>query len=271
MKPILKWAGGKQQLLPEIRKRIPKQFNTYFEPFLGGGAVLLDLQPERFVISDINSELINLYKVIESDLQALISELRHHKEKHCEEYYYSVRVLDRGLGYERLSSVERAARTLYLNKTCFNGLYRVNKKGQFNTPFGKYKNPNIVNKEGLQAVSDFLNNSDGLICSDEYKRVLRIATEGDFVYLDPPYDVVKNTSFTGYTKGGFGKQEHLEVKKTCDTLNAKGVKFLLSNSATLFILDLYKDYQLDTIQSRRSINSNGNGRGKVSEVLIKNY
>lgn len=271
--PVLKWVGGKRQLLEEIFRYIPERFTTYYEPFVGGGAVFFHLQPRKAIINDVNFELMNIYQVIKEDVAGLIEELKKHQENNEEQYFYQIREQDRDKeGYSKLTPVERAARILYLNKTCYNGLFRVNKAGEFNTPFGNYRNPNIVNEITLQAVSKYLNKAKiTLLCTD-FAEVLQGARKGAFVYLDPPYDPVSDTaSFTGYDKGGFGRDEQVRLKETCDKLHKKGVKFLLSNSATDFIKDLYKDYQIEVIQAKRAINSKPDKRGEVDEVLVRNY
>lgn len=269
--PIVKWAGGKRQLLPEIRKYIPEKIGIYYEPFVGGGAVLFDLQPERAIVNDINSELINLYQVVKDDVQGLIEDLSKHKNE--ADYYYNIRALDRDEeAFKMLSDIERASRIHFLNKTCFNGLFRVNLAGQFNTPFGKYKNPNIVNSENLKAVSEYFNVAEVEFRCTDFENALNGIKEGDFVYFDPPYDPIsESSSFTGYVAGGFDREEQKRLKELCDKLNSNGVKFLLSNSSTKFILDLYKDYNVEIIQARRLVNSDVNGRGEVDEVLVRNY
>lgn len=270
LKPFVKWAGGKRQLLPEIKKYIPQQFDTYYEPFVGGGAVLFDLQPAKFVINDINSEIVNVYKTIKSDAEKLIKKLKTYKNE--SEFYYELRSLDRSEGFEKMSNVERAARIIYLNKTCFNGLFRVNRKGQFNVPFGKYKNPNIVNEETLRAVFQYFNEADGQILNTDFESALKDANADSFVYIDPPYDPLSySSSFTGYSLNGFGRNEQERLKEVCDDLNAKNCKFLLSNSATDFIKDIYKDYTIEIVKAGRNINSVGSKRGKIDEVLIRNY
>ena len=269
--PVVKWVGGKRQLLPEIRECIPKTISTYYEPFVGGGAVLFDIQPKRAVINDVNSELINLYEVIRDDVDLLIEDLKKHKND--EEYYYKIRGVDRDTKkYSSMTKIEKASRMHYLNKTCYNGLFRVNRAGQFNSPFGNYKNPNIVNEVVLRAVSDYFNNADIEFKCGDFEKGIKGIRRGAFVYFDPPYDPVSDSAnFTGYSKGGFDRNEQMRLKILCDELNRRGVRFLLSNSATEFILDLYKDYEIKIIKARRSINSNGNKRGEVDEVLVRNY
>jgi len=269
--PVVKWAGGKRQILDEITKYIPDEFSTYYEPFLGGGAVLFELQPEKAVVNDINQELMNIYQVIKENVDELIEDLKKHKNER--EYFYKIRELDRDKErYSRLSRVERASRFIYLNKTCYNGLFRVNKSGEFNAPFGNYKNPNIVNENTLRAVSEYFNRANIIFTCQDFEAALQSAEKGDFVYLDPPYDPVSETaSFTEYDKGGFDRGEQIRLKKVCDKLNEKGIKFLLSNSATDFIMDLYKDYKIKIIKAKRAINSKPDRRGDVDEVLVMNY
>jgi DNA adenine methylase len=268
--PVVKWVGGKRQLIQWIKSRVPPH-TTYYEPFVGGGAVLFALQPEKAVVNDVNEELMNLYQVIKENVDDLILDLKTHKND--KRYFYSIRALDRDKEkYEALSRVQKASRMIYLNKTCYNGLFRVNRQGEFNSPFGRYKNPNILNEDTLKAVSDYFNKIKiSLLCGD-YERALKQARKGDFVYIDPPYDPISITSsFTGYDKGGFDKTEQVRLKNMCDKLDKRGVRFLLSNSATDFIKELYKGYFIDVISARRSINSDPTKRFAVEEVLVRNY
>lgn len=272
VKPILKWVGGKRQLLPEIEKYIPKGYSTYYEPFLGGAAVLLNEQPRKAVVNDYNEELINTYKVVRDNVNELIEELKVHDEKNSKEYFYEIREWDRLPGYEERSDVEIAGRFLFLNKTCFNGLYRVNSAGEFNTPYGRYKNPNIINEIGLRALHNYFNEADITFKTGDFEDAVKYIRKGSFVYADPPYQPISTTSnYTGYTSGGFGEDDQVRLKKMCDGLDKRGVKFLLSNSNVPFITDLYKDYKIEIVGANRAINSNGKKRGKVEEVLIRNY
>ncbi|KLU63088.1 modification methylase DpnIIA [Peptococcaceae bacterium CEB3] len=270
LQPFVKWAGGKRQLLPEITKRIPKHFGTYHEPFVGGGAILFALQPERAVINDVNSELMNCYRVIRDSPDELIAYLsRHENEK---EYYYRMRDIDLAPDYAGLSPVERAARIIYLNHTCFNGLFRVNSHGHFNVPFGRYANPQIVNEPVLRAVHEYLARNKVEIRNTDFADTLLDAGPGDFVYLDPPYDPISDSaSFTAYNSGGFSREEQVRLKKFFDALTAKGCCVLLSNSATPFVVDLYAEYEPDVVEANRAINSNATRRGKVPEILVSNY
>ena len=212
--PVVKWVGGKRQILDDIKKYIPRNISTYYEPFVGGGAVLFYLQPDNALINDINPELMNLYRVIKDNIDDLIKDLKKHKNEVG--YYYEIRELDRNAEiYNRLTPVEKASRIIYLNKTCYNGLFRVNRAGEFNTPFGHYKNPNIVNETVLKAVNNYFNKANILFYCTDFEEVLYKVKKGDFVYLDPPYDPVSNTaSFTGYDKGGFDRNEQIRLKKT---------------------------------------------------------
>lgn len=269
--PIVKWVGGKRQLLQDILKHIPDKYSTYYEPFVGGGAVLFHLQPGKIVINDINEELMNVYNVICNNVEELIVELRKHKNE--SDYFYKIRELDRDRdNYAQLNNIEKASRIIYLNKTCYNGLFRVNQQGEFNAPFGRYKNPNIVNEATLRAVNNYFNKAKITFKCGDFEEAVKGIRKGGFVYFDPPYDPVSDSAnFTGYDKGGFDKDEQARLKKLCDKLNNRGVKFLLSNSSTEFILDLYKDYNITIVKAKRSINSKGDGRGNVNEVLVKNY
>ena len=269
--PVVKWVGGKRQIIDEITKYVPETFSTYYEPFLGGGAVLFELQPKKAVVNDINKELMNIYEVIKDNVEDLIDDLKRHKND--KDYFYKIRELDRDRErYSILTSVQKASRIIYLNKTCFNGLFRVNKSGEFNAPFGNYKNPNIVNETTLRAVSAYFNKAKIRFSCQDFEDALKWSRKGAFVYLDPPYDPVSETaSFTGYDKGGFDRDEQIRLKKTCDKLDKKGVKFLLSNSATDFIMDLYQGYKIEVIQAKRAINSKADRRGNVDEVLVMNF
>ena len=269
--PVVKWVGGKRQIIDQIFQYIPKNISTYYEPFFGGGAVLFELQPKKAVINDINKELINLYEVIKNNTEELLEDLKTHKND--EEYFYYVRELDRDkASYNSLTPVQKASRIIFLNKTCYNGLFRVNKSGEFNAPFGRYKNPNIVNEITIRAVSNYFKKADITFMSKDFAEVLKGARKGAFVYLDPPYDPVSDTaSFTGYDKGGFNRDEQIRLKNVCDKLNEKGIRFLLSNSATDFIKDLYADYRIEIVKAKRAINSNGDKRGEIDEVLVMNF
>lgn len=214
-KPFLKWAGGKRHLLPELRKHLPKEVGRYFEPFIGAGAVLFDLMPEEAIIGDTNSELINCYTVIRDSVDALIENLATHRN--TEDYYYRLRDLDRSPEFERLTAVERASRLIFLNKTCYNGLFRVNAHGQFNVPFGRYKAPRILDEPNLRAISRYLNSADVDIRHSDFEKCVESAQSGDFIYFDPPYDPISRTSsFTGYDLNGFDRDEQRRLRSVYD-------------------------------------------------------
>jgi DNA adenine methylase len=269
--PVVKWVGGKRQLLDDITPLLPKQISTYCEPFLGGGAVLFARQPKNAIINDLNDDLMLVYEVIRDDVESLIMSLQEHEN--TSDHFYQVRDLDRDKeSYKLLSKIEKASRIIYLNKTCYNGLFRVNASGEFNSPFGHYKKPNIVNEPVLRAVSKYLSSPNIQLFSEDFAATLQRVPRGGFIYLDPPYDPVSDTaSFTGYNKGGFDKAEQIRLKECCDALTQRGVKFLLSNSATEFIRELYAEYAIKTVYAKRAINSDADKRGAVQEVLIRNY
>lgn len=269
--PVLKWVGGKRQLLDTLRPLLPKTISKYCEPFIGGGAMLFDLQPKRAYVNDINSNLILVYTVIRDAVYELINCLQTFENN--AETFYAVRNWDRDKDkYATLSDVQKAARIIYLNKTCYNGLYRVNNAGEFNAPFGNYKNPNIINAPVLKAVSSYFNTAEIHFSSTDYAELLNTVKRGTFVYLDPPYDPVSNTSsFTGYTKGGFTRDDQIRLRKCCDELDRKGIRFMLSNSLTDFIREQYAAYNITIVQAKRAINSVAARRGDVDEVVVRNY
>ncbi len=267
-RPFIKWAGGKTQLLPDILSRLPRVSGRYFEPFLGGGALFFELQPKRAYISDSNAELINCYKVVKLQVQALIDDLSRHV--HSKTYFYRMREVDRDPEFRDWSPVQRASRFIYLNKTCFNGLYRVNSKGYFNVPFGRYKNPAIVNSPNLVACSRALRRAQ--IMQGGFLGIDKEIKRGDFVYFDPPYVPLNKTSnFASYTDVVFGEEQQRALSDLCRRLDKRGVKFMLSNSYTKLVLQLYKDFNYSVVEALRPINSRGNRRGKVQEIIVTNY
>ena len=273
VQPFLKWAGGKRQLLPVIKEFQPIKYTQYYEPFVGAGAVLFSLQPKKSTINDTNHELINCYQVIKDQPEELLAQIQHHKEQNSQEYYYKLRALDRQDDFENLSSVQRAARIIYLNKTCFNGLFRVNSRGQFNVPYGKYSNPVIADPALIRAVSKYLNFASVKILQGDFERAVATARKGAFIYFDPPYYPLSDTSsFTGYSINGFGEQEQRRLKKVCDKLSDRGCQILASNSASPFIKELYDDprYEIVDVLATRAINAVGSKRGKINELLIYN-
>lgn len=270
--PIVKWVGGKRQLIPELESRLPKKINTYFEPFFGGGALLFHLQPKSAVINDVNMGLISMYQIVKNESNSLIDDLKKHQN--TSEYFYKMRDMDRNKDiFAKLTEVEKASRLIFLNKTCFNGLYRVNSSGEFNTPFGGYKQPNIVNESTIRAVSDYFNKNSIKFLNLDFEESLEGIKKGDFVYFDPPYDPISiNSNFTGYNESGFTKKDQERLRDLCVKLDKMGINFMLSNSATDYVKDLYKNFvSVEIVKARRSINSDGNGRGEIDEVIVRNY
>lgn len=267
-KPFIKWAGGKRQLIKELIKLLPANYNRYFEPFIGGGALFFAIQPKNAYISDINPELINLYNVVKNDVDLLINDLI--KYKNTEDYFYKIRNLDRKPSYKKFNVIKKASRFIYLNKTCYNGLYRTNSKGYFNVPFGSYKNPNIIDKQNLKACSELLKKTE--IVSSHFLAIENEIKTGDFVYFDPPYiPINKTSSFTKYYKDDFNIDEQIKLKELCDRLTKKNIYFMLSNSYSKLILNLYKQYNIKKIKATRTINSKANKRGAINELIITNY
>lgn len=266
--PILKWAGGKTQLLKHYTRLFPAEFNRYFEPFLGGGAVFFHMVAKnpnlRAVLSDSNVELINCYNMVKNDLASVVRHLKKHRnDKH---HFYKVRAMD----VADLTPAERAARLIYLNKTCFNGLFRVNRKGQFNVPFGRYDNPKICDEVNLRGAERALCNAK--IVPANFDEVVAQAKKGDFVYLDPPYQPLSTTSsFTGYTRNSFGVEDQARLAEVFRKLTDKGCYAMLSNSDTALIRDLYDDFYIETVYANRAINSKADKRGRVAEVAVLNY
>jgi len=266
-KPFVKWAGGKRQLVNLLIENSPATYNTFIEPFIGGGALLLNLMPHKAIIADINPELINAYRVVRKDLEGLLVSLQQHRNE--EDYFYTVRAQDPS----KMTVIERVSRFIFLNKTCFNGLYRENSKGRFNVPFGRYKNPNIDDRGNLYAIAEYLNNADVQILCQDFKATADMAKAGDFVYFDPPYHPTSQTSsFTRYAKGDFTANNQEELAETFRQLSKKGCYVMLSNSNVPFIKELYKDYNLVEIEASRFINCKADKRGKgLYEVLVRSY
>ena len=272
-KPFVKWAGGKRQILDKLIKYVPEDFNTYYEPFVGGGALFFELSPKNAVINDSNEELINVFRCIkdEEKLTKMSNELNHHEANHSEEYYYKIRNIDRDKNkFNRLSDYKRAARTIYLNKACFNGLYRVNSKGEFNVPFGKKLKVNTYEGQNIGIIHAYLNFNNIKILSIDFEEAVKDAKEGDFIYFDPPYDSDTST-FNSYTEDGFSKDEQIRLSNVFKNLSDRGCYVMLSNHNTVLINELYKDLYIHKITAKRNINSNGKKRGKVEEVIITNY
>jgi len=264
-RPFLKWAGGKSRLIQQYIPYFPQNYKNYYEPFLGGGAVFFYLQPSAAILTDINAELINTYCCVRDYVDELISLLKEHKIRHNKDYYYSVRNNSGG------TDIEKAARLIYLNKTCFNGLYRVNSQGKFNVPLGRYENPNICSEVLLRTASEALSTSK--IQQTDFVDVLNYATNSDdFIYFDPPYYPVSETSyFTAYSSYRFAEDQQVELKDVFEKLAERGVKIMLSNSDCEFIRNLYSSFNIHTISASRAINSNAKKRGKITELLVTSY
>ncbi|MGV8162772.1 MAG: DNA adenine methylase [Candidatus Nanoarchaeia archaeon] len=267
---FVKWAGGKSQLLEQFEPLFPKKIERYIEPFVGGGAVLFYIiqkhAPKEVTIIDANAELMNTYKVVKLHVEELIKKLKIHKSKHDEEYYYKIRDIDPKI----LDDIERAARFIYLNKTCFNGLYRVNSKGKFNVPIGAYKNPDIVQEEKLRTISLLLKNVK-IVCGS-FEKSLEFAKKGDFIYFDPPYYPLDNKpSFTTYHHDVFLDKEHEKLAKVFDELVKRGCNCMASNSDTDFVKKLYPKYSINTVMAKRMINCRADSRGVIKEIVITNY
>lgn len=272
LKPVTKWVGGKRQLLPEILKIIPKSYNRYFEPFVGGGALLFKLAPKNPVINDQNSDLINIYQSIKNNPEELIKLLEKHQKNNSKEYYLNLRSVDRDERLDLMTDVERAARILYMLRVDFNGLYRVNKKGQFNVPYGKYKNPKIVNKENIRAVNQYFNQSNVEILNQDFASAILEAKSNDFVYFDPPYIPLSTTSsFTSYTEDGFDQKDQIRLADKFYELASKGVKVMESNSDTAATRELYKNANIYEVKAKRMVNAKASGRGKINELIITSY
>lgn len=264
-RPFLKWAGGKGQLISQYLPFFPSQISTYYEPFLGGGAVFFHLLPSQARLTDINPELVNVYRCIRDRVEEVIGLLSYHQQLHCRDYYYNIRSNSTG------TAVERAARLIYLNKTCFNGLYRENSKGQFNVPMGSYKAPKVCHPELLRSVSQVLKRAE--LAVEPFDRMLNhIHSPQDFVYFDPPYYPISATSrFTAYSRDCFQAADQVRLRDAFTQLAARGVKVMLSNSDCPFIRELYQDFNIHTITATRAINCNPQRRGKITEVLVTSY
>lgn len=267
LRPFLKWAGGKQRLIPQYQQYFPpcQHIHHYFEPFIGGGAIFFHFQPTFTTLADRNKTLIEVYQAVQQDVEAVIDALRLHRNE--ADYFYEIRALD----VTQLTVAQRAARIIFLNKTCYNGLFRENSKGKFNVPFGRYKNPKICDADRLRLASSALQNVT-LLAAD-FENVVETAVAGDFIYLDPPYaPITATSSFTQYDKHGFAIADQIRLSETVADLTKRGCKVMLSNSSAPIIYDLYAgDYRLVEMQARRNINSKGNRRGPVKELLILNY
>jgi DNA adenine methylase len=270
--PFLKWAGGKTQLISELDKDIP-HFSRYFEPFLGGGALFFHLASSRppfaAYLSDANAELVNAYQTVKGNVKALISALERHQIGYLKKparYYYSLR------NRNSRGRVEKAARLIALNKTCYNGLYRVNRDGMFNVPMGRYANPAICNRDLLESANRALNMTKARVRAADYKRALQDAGEGDFVYLDPPFVPLSRTAnFVDYTEGGFSEKDQVELARTFRELDRKKCRVLLSNSDTELARMLYGEFSCRPAKVARAISCKSNTRSGYTELIIRNY
>ncbi len=264
-RPPIKWAGGKGGLISQFEPLFPGNgYPLYIEPFVGGGAVFFHLLPAEAILIDDNPELVNFYRVLKGSVDALVADMRKHRSD--ADYFYRIRAVNT----ESLDEVARASRFLYLNKTAYNGLYRVNRKGEFNVPFGRYRNPRIVDEENLRLVSAALGRAE--IILGDFGQALDYAAPGAFVYLDPPYDPLSSTSrFTSYTSGSFGEADQLRLARVFRELDRAGCLLMLSNSDTPFIRRLYAGYDATVVPARRAINCRADRRGPVSELVIRNY
>lgn len=264
--PVIKWVGGKSKLLPELLARLPDRFERYFEPFAGGAALFFRVAPERAVLADSNQDLIGLYTCLAKDVAGVIRKLEHHRAEHSEAHYYATRTRwnDRELAWR---TADRAATFIYLNKTCFNGLWRVNRSGDFNVPIGRYADPPICVPDALRAASTVLARAE--IRHADYQTAIEDAKAGDFVYFDPPYDPINATSsFTSYTAGDFGPNDQKALAATAKQLIDRGCKVMLSNNDTPFVRSLYKGLKIDKVKCSRAINSNAAKRGEIDELVI---
>ncbi|MBN4089373.1 Dam family site-specific DNA-(adenine-N6)-methyltransferase [Mycoplasma enhydrae] len=274
IKPFVKWAGGKTKLISTIKELMPKKFNNYFEPFVGGGALFFDIQPKQFHINDLNEDLIWTYRCFSSleNFNKLKNELLVHQNSNSEDYFYIIRNMDRMKDYSNIDECKKAARLIYLNKSCFNGLYRVNSKGYFNVPFGKRNEIMCFDEDNLNRIFDFFSLSNGKITNYDFEEVIKEVKKGDFVYFDPPYDVLDSKdSFTSYNKQGFNKNEQQRLFEAYKKLDERGAFLMLSNHNTQYINELYKDYNINIVKVKRLIGSNVDSRKFVEEVIITNY
>ncbi len=273
--PFLKYVGGKRQLLDQLVPRVPEQFGAYLEPFLGGGALFFALQEagkiKKAVVSDLNETLMRVYAAVKADAPDVVDQLRHYDipEANTPEFYYQIRDLDSG-EVSVFDDAMIASRFIYLNRTCFNGLYRVNKSGRFNVPFGKYTNPRICDEAGILAAGAALQCAE--LYTESYARILERAHRGDFVYFDPPYAPLTETAdFVSFTRDGFDDVDHAVLAEVFTELADRGVRVMLSNSDTPMTRKLFKGWNVETVLARRNINSNGEKRGHVNEILVRSY
>lgn len=272
LQPFTKWTGGKRQLLPTIKNLMPDNYNNYFEPFIGGGAVFFDLAPKTAVINDFNSELINCYQQIKDNPKRLIELLTEHQKNNSKEYYLELRAADRDNRIDEMADVERAARIMYMLRVDFNGLYRVNSKNQFNVPYGRYKNPKIVDSELILSISDYLNSNSIKILNEDFEKAIEDVAAGDFVYFDPPYIPLSETSaFTSYTHEGFSYNEQVRLRDCFKMLDERGAFMMLSNSSSPLVEELYHEFNIYKVEAIRTNGAKSSSRGKISEIIVTNY
>lgn len=272
LQPFTKWTGGKRQLLSDIKSLMPLSYHHYFEPFVGGGALFFDLAPQKATINDFNAELINCYQQIKDNPKQLIELLKKHEYYNSKEYYLDLRSVDRDSRIEQLSAVSRAARIMYMLRVNFNGLYRVNSKNQFNVPYGRYKNPKIVDEQLILAISNYLNINQVTILTGDFEQAIQQVKAGDFVYFDPPYIPLSDTSaFTSYTHEGFSYSDQVRLKDTFKKLSDKGAYVMLSNSSSPLVEELYCDFYIHNVEAMRTNGASSSSRGKVSEIIVTNY
>ncbi|HFI0104699.1 TPA: DNA adenine methylase [Streptococcus suis] len=272
LQPFTKWTGGKRQLLPVIKSLMPDNYNSYFEPFIGGGAVFFELTPQKAIINDFNSELINCYRQIKDNPQKLIELLIEHQKNNSKDYYLELRSVDRDGRIHTMTDTERAARIMYMLRVDFNGLYRVNSKNQFNVPYGRYKNPKIVDSELILSISQYLNKNNIEILTGDFEKAVEDVGAGDFVYFDPPYIPLSETSaFTSYTHEGFSYEEQVRLRDVFRKLDKKGAYVMLSNSSSPLVEELYKGFNIHKVEAIRTNGAKVSSRGKISEFIVTNY
>ncbi|MBP2624034.1 DNA adenine methylase [Streptococcus oricebi] len=272
LQPFTKWTGGKRKLLANLNALMPEVYDRYYEPFIGGGALFFDRAPESALINDFNSELINCYRQIKDNPLQLIALLKEHQAHNSKEYYLELRAADRDGRIDKMTDVERAARIMYMLRVNFNGLYRVNSKNQFNVPYGRYKNPKIVDPEMIQMISSYLNKYDIQIISGDFEKAVEEVGKGDFVYFDPPYIPLSETSdFTSYTHEGFSYQDQVRLRDTFKRLSDRGAYVMLSNSSSPLAEELYKDFKIHYVEAIRTNGASSKSRGRISEIIVTNY
>lgn len=251
---------------------MPDNYNSYFEPFIGGGAVFFELTPQKAIINDFNSELINCYRQIKDNPQKLIELLIEHQKNNSKDYYLELRSVDRDGRIHTMTDTERAARIMYMLRVDFNGLYRVNSKNQFNVPYGRYKNPKIVDSDLILSISHYLNNNNITILTGDFEKAVEDAGAGDFVYFDPPYIPLSETSaFTSYTHEGFSYEDQVRLRDVFRKLDKKGAYVMLSNSSSPLVEELYKGFNVHKVEATRTNGAKASSRGKISEFIVTNY